>query len=314
MRGYDVRSGQGRRDPLAAAGREAAGGATGRGTDPSRANRRFPLAAQGGRRAGRVERLEAPLPATGRGRLGAACQGASAPRRRRVAAGPVAADVPVSRHLSQRLDQHAVAGGLRRRRQGGPLRGHARPVGEHQGHRGGEPAGGAGRDAGLRAPGGQHGRGRQRLRAERRGRLAASARRLVRRRGDLPRLGPPLGPLVSAAGARGPHGHAPLDAGAVGLGPDRRGARRVCRPGQGVPEVPRRAGRLPLVQLAPDPLRQRLPALLPGQAGVRRGGPRPPGVGRVRDALHQRPAMGHARPGPRRLRVHPPGLAGRCQG
>ena len=58
-----------------------------------------------------------------------------------------------------------------------------------------------------------------------------------------------------------------------------------------------RAGRLPLVQLAPDPLRQRLSALLPGQARVRRGGARPPGVGRVRDALHQRPAVGHARPG-----------------
>ena len=106
----------------------------------------------------------------------------------------------------------------------------------------------------------------------------------------------------------------PYGCGSCRPGPRPADPRRVCRPGQGVPEVPRRAGRLPLVQLAPDPLRQRLPALLPGQAGVRRGGPRPPGVGRVRDALHQRPAMGHARPGPRGLRVHPPGLAGRRQG
>ena len=97
------------------------------------------------------------------------------------------------------------------------------PLGEHQGHRRREPAGGAGRDLGLRAPGSQHGRGRQRFRTQRRGRVAASARRLVRRRDDLPRLGSPLCPLVSAARARGPRRHAPVDAGALGLGSGRRG-------------------------------------------------------------------------------------------
>ena len=37
-------------------------------------------------------------------------------------------------------------------------------------------------------------------------------------------------PLVSAARARGPCRHAPVDARAFGLGPDRRGAGRVCQP------------------------------------------------------------------------------------
>ena len=49
-------------------------------------------------------------------------------------------------------------------RQGGPVPGHARPAGEHEGRRRREPAGGAGHDVGLRAPGGQHGRGWQRFR------------------------------------------------------------------------------------------------------------------------------------------------------
>ena len=122
-------------------------------------------------------------------------------------------------------------------------------------------------------------------------------------------------PAGIPARARGPAVHAPdwmreLSAWALAFGTPR----RVPGSGQGVPEVPGRSHWLSLVQLAPDPLRQRLSALLPDQAGLRRGGPRAPGVGHLRDALHQRPALGHAGPGHWRTSSSPAGLAGRDQG
>ncbi len=136
----------------------------------------------------------------------------------RSAARAVATCVSLLGPILQRLDDHAVAGGLRRCPADRPVRRRTRSGGGDQGDPAGKPSGRARGRVRVRASVCRDGPTRQRVPVVRRSGLAAAARRLVRRGPDLSPMGRAECEMVAGAGARRTCRHAAVDARAAGLG------------------------------------------------------------------------------------------------